>query len=494
MSTTRAPIALAALLSRAGAGAVVAARGLDAAVTHFSADSREIGPGGLFVATRGFEVDGHDYIDRAVAQGAAAVIAETPPPEEAAQGGVAWVQVSDSTHALAVVAAAFYDHPAESVAVLATTGTNGKTTVTYLLYEILRATGRVPGLVSTVEVLVGGERRPTIFTTPPAPLFQALLADMRAAGCTHAVVEASSHGLQQDRLAAFPVAVAGFTNLTRDHLDYHGTMDAYRAAKARLFERLAEAAVFCVDDAAGRSFADAFTRGPKLTVSRRGAAADLRATDVALDLAGARATVHTSEGAFALTTGLIGGHNLENALVALGMARLAGVPYEGAAAALATAKGARGRLERVPGPKTVFVDYAHTPDALDNVLTALRPLVPGRLVCVFGAGGDRDRGKRPEMAAASARTADLSIVTSDNPRTEDPRQIVADIVAGLPDGAPRVVELDRRAAITAAVRGAGEGDVVLIAGKGHEDYQILGTTKHPFDDVAVARAAMTGAP
>ncbi|MCA9516922.1 MAG: UDP-N-acetylmuramoyl-L-alanyl-D-glutamate--2,6-diaminopimelate ligase, partial [Myxococcales bacterium] len=271
MTLARAPIALGELLARLDRAAVVSARGLDAGITHFSADSREIGPGGLFVATRGFEVDGHDYIDKALAQGAAAVVAETAAPEDADAAGVAWVQVADSTFALAVVAAAFHGHPAEAVKVLATTGTNGKTTVTYLLYEILTATGSRPGLVSTVEVLVGGERRPTIFTTPPAPLFQGLLADMRAAGCTHAVVEASSHGLQQDRLAAFPVAVAGFTNLTRDHLDYHGTMEAYAAAKARLFERLAEAAVVNVDDPAGRRYADAFAgKGPLLTVSRRG--------------------------------------------------------------------------------------------------------------------------------------------------------------------------------------------------------------------------------
>jgi len=464
-----------------------------AAITHYSSDSREIGPGGLFVAVRGFTADGHDFLDAALAGGAAAVIAETPAPETLSHD-VAWLVVPDTTWALAVIADAFWSHPSRTVQVLATTGTNGKTTVTYLLRDILRAAGHVPGLLSTVEVLIDGERQPTIFTTPPAPAFQALLAKMRERGCSHAVVEASSHGLHQYRIAAFEVAVAGFTNLTRDHLDYHETMEEYLGAKARLFTDLAKTACINVDDAAGRELAASFT-GELLTVSRHGAeGADLRVTAASFDLDGCRAELTTPEGPLTLTTRLIGGHNLENALVALGMARLAGIPYAVAARALSTAAGARGRLERVVVPSAagpaVFVDYAHTPDALDNVLTALRPLVPGSLVCVFGAGGDRDAGKRPQMAAASARTADLSIVTSDNPRTEDPDAIIADIVPGLPEGAAHVVEPDRRAAITRAIAEHGPGDAVLIAGKGHEDYQIVGTTRLPFDDAQVAREAL----
>ena len=495
MSAHLAPRPLGALIERlAQAPALTGPR--DVAVTHYSSDSREIGPAGLFVAVRGFTSDGHDYLDAAIAAGAAAVIAEVPRPASL-PNGVAWLQVPDTTWALAVVADAFWSHPSETVQVLATTGTNGKTTITYLLSDILRAAGHVPGLLSTVEVLIGDERQPTIFTTPPAPAFQALLAAMRDRGCTHAVVEASSHGLQQYRIAAFQVAVAGFTNLTRDHLDYHETMAAYLAAKTRLFTDLARAACINIDDPAGRDLAAAFA-GPLLTVSRSGAAAaDLRALAPVFDLDGCRVTVATPEGDLALTTRLIGAHNLENALVALGMARLAGIPYAVAATALATAAGARGRLERVAadpanlaaGP-AVFVDYAHTPDALENVLTALRPLVAGRLICVFGAGGDRDRGKRPEMAAASARTADLSVVTSDNPRTEDPAAIIADILPGLPEGAPHLVVPDRRAAITRAIADAGPADAVLIAGKGHEDYQIVGTTRHPFDDAQVAREAL----
>ncbi|MFT7581252.1 MAG: UDP-N-acetylmuramoyl-L-alanyl-D-glutamate--2,6-diaminopimelate ligase, partial [Myxococcota bacterium] len=476
-------------------------RGDDVEVTHYAADSRAVGPGGLFVATRGFVSDGHDFIDTAIAQGAAAIIAETAPTDHH-DDNVTWVSVPDSTYALAVVADAFHDHPSRSVKVLATTGTNGKTTIAYLLKDILEHVGARPGLLSTVEVLIDGERQPTIFTTPPAPAFQALLAKMRERGCTHALVEASSHGLQQHRLAAFDVAVAGFTNLSRDHLDYHETMEAYAAAKARLFERLSGSGCFNIDDATGAEFAAKFSaanRGPLLTVSQRGASApestDIVAHDATFDLAGCAARLTTPEGAFELRLQLIGPHNLENALVALGMARLADVSYPDAVAALATASGARGRLERVTVPgkaalPAVFVDYAHTPDALDNVLKALRPLVQGRLVCVFGAGGDRDKGKRPLMAAAACATADLAVVTSDNPRTEDPIVIIAEILVGLAADASHLVEADRRLAITRAIREAGPNDCVLIAGKGHEDYQIIGTTKTPFDDAEVARQVL----
>ncbi len=491
--TTRTPARLSTLLSGVPITALV---GPDALVDHLCADSREVGPGGLFVAARGFLADGsvtpggHAFIAAARAAGVAAIVAETAPPPDL-PATLTWAQVPDSAFALAMIAAAFHGHPARDVAVLATTGTNGKTTVSYLLYDVLRATGHRPGLLSTVELLIGSERLPTIFTTPPSPAFQALLARMRDEGCTHAVVEASSHGLHQHRMAAFEVAVGGFTNLSRDHLDYHATMAQYRAAKATLFDRLARAACFNVDDLAGAELAAAFSRGPKLTVSAKGdPAADVYAVDPTFDLDGCRATLITPAGELPLELRLIGAHNLENALVALGMLHLAGLPLADAVAALGQARGARGRLERVDGPRHVFVDYAHTPDALDSVLAGLRRLTAGRLICVFGAGGDRDTGKRPQMAAAAARHADLVVVTSDNPRTEDPAAIVADVAAGLPPAAARIVEVDRRAAIAAALAAADPDDVVPIAGKGHEDYQIIGTTRHDFSDVEVARQAM----
>ena len=485
---------------------------LDVVVNDVTADSRAVLGGALFVATRGTSWDGHAFIAGAIAAGARAIVACEPPAAGRDVAGVTWVHVADGWAALASVAAAWYGHAGRDVCVLATTGTNGKTTTTFLLKDILEharakvSRGEGPsergagvrggvGLISTVEVRIGATRLPTIFTTPPALDFQRMLAEMRDAGCSHAVVEASSHGLHQRRIAAFRVAVAGFSNLTRDHLDYHGTMDAYAEAKAMLFRELAERAAFNVDDAAGARLAAEFA-GPKWTVSTAGRRADVRVRTAEYRLEGTTAAIEISDGThITLSTGLIGPHNLQNAVLAMAMANLSGVSWADAAAGLAGSQGAPGRLQRV-GVRTdrasVFVDYAHTPDALENVLGALRPLVPGRLVCVFGAGGDRDKGKRPQMAAVAARLADRVVVTSDTPRTEDAEQILDDIVAGFPAGFAFARMAERRAAIHEAIAGAGVGDAVLIAGKGHEDYQVIGATKHPFDDVAVAQAALEG--
>jgi len=497
------------LLAAVPADQIIAVTGAIASkVDHITVDSRAVGPAGVFVATRGTAVgmpDGHAFVAAAIANQATVIVSEHAPtggPDDATFAGV-WLHVNNGLVALGHLAAAFHGHPGRDLVVLATTGTNGKTTTSFLLRAILQAWGKVVGLISTVEIRIDGERLPTIFTTPPAPEFQRLLAAMRDHGCSHAVVEASSHGLHQRRIAAFPVAVAGFTNLTRDHLDYHVTMEAYEAAKRWLFDALAERACICIDEPAGRRMAAIFSArwgndgaGRLLTVSTRGEPADLSAHDVRSDLSGVHADIRGSE-AFALSTPLIGRHNLENALVATGMARLAGMPLELVVRALATATGAPGRLQRVIAADLIgpscFVDYAHTPDALENVLNALAPVVHaagGKLVCVFGAGGDRDQGKRPQMAAIAARLADKVIATSDNPRTEDPEAILADIVAGFPDGFAFERIADRRSAIEAAVTQAGPHDAVLIAGKGHEDYQIIGTSKHHFDDVEVARAAL----
>ncbi len=510
VAAERTPRALGELLATLPPGQLLALSGARSTIVdHFTQDSRAVAPGGLFVATRGSSWDGHAFIGTALDAGAAAIVAESPRPEDRPLAPrVAWVQVADGLVALAHIAAAWYGHPGRDVHVLATTGTNGKTTTTFLLRAILEAWGKRVGLVSTVEIAIAGEQAETIFTTPPAPEFQKLLAMMRARACSHAVVEASSHGLHQHRIAAFPVAVAGFTNLSRDHLDYHHTMDAYEAAKARLFTDLAERACVCVDEPAGRRMADRFrARFPVtdrlVTVSTRGEPATLSATSVRSDLDGLSAEIACSlPGApptLRLQSPLIGRHNVENTLVALGMAHLAGVPLTTALAALTTAAGAPGRLQRVARPDgagpTCFVDYAHTPDALANVLGALGPLVHargGRLVCVFGAGGDRDPGKRPEMAAIAAAHADRVVATSDNPRTEDPEAILDAIAAGFPAGFPFTRVTDRRAAITTAIAESSSHDAVLIAGKGHEPYQIIGTTRHPFDDAAVVRAALEG--
>ena len=498
LANPRSPRALAELLAALPDGALVAVTGPRAlAVDHFSQDSREVGAGGIFIATRGSSWDGHGFIGTALERGAAVIVAESPAPEGV---GATWVEIRDAMIALAWIAAAWFGHPGREVAVLATTGTNGKTTTTFLLRSILTAWGKKVGLVSTVGIHIGERREPTLFTTPPSPEFQRLLATMRDEGCSHAVVEASSHGLHQHRIAGFPVAAAGFTNLTRDHLDYHGTMEAYLAAKERLFSELAERACICIDEPAGRHLAAVFAAAKDgaqlITFSTRGEPASLSAQEVRSDLTGVRASIVRADGShFSLTTPLVGRHNLENALTAYGMALLAGVPHDVILAALATATGAPGRLQRVPAARgpIVLVDYAHTPDALVNVLSAIAPLVHdqgGQLTCVFGAGGDRDKGKRPEMAAIAARLADRVIATSDNPRTEDPEAILDDIARGFPDGFTFARIADRRQAITNAIASARAEDAVLVAGKGHEDYQIIGTTKHPFDDVAVARAAL----
>lgn len=475
-------------------------------VDHASQDSREVGQGGIFVATRGSSWDGHGFIAKALAAGASAIIAERhPEPADGFDAETAtWVIVPDALYALACIAAAWYANPGRDVPVLATTGTNGKTTTSYLLRQVADQLGKKTGLISTVEILVDRDKYPTIFTTPPSPEFQRLLADMRDSGCDFAIVEASSHGLHQHRIAAFEVAVAGFTNLSRDHLDYHPTMEAYEAAKATLFSTLTRAACINIDSPAGRRMAElaAGRNLPLVTVSPSGQLATLSAREVHSSLAGLQATVDVggdlmmgASRTLSLRSPLIGRHNLENLLVALGMASLAGLELDQVLSALATAVGAPGRLERVQlatqnaSQPAVFVDYAHSPDALDNVLSALRPLVPGKLICVFGAGGDRDRGKRPEMAKAAARHADRLVLTSDNPRTEDPETILDDIARGLTtEHHDRLA--DRAAAIALAIALAGPDDAVLIAGKGHEDYQIVGTTRHPFDDRAVARQVL----
>ena len=452
-------------------------------------DSRAVTPGSAFVAIRGFHVDGHDYIDPALAQGASAIFAETMPPADLASE-VAWVRVASTDDALGHLAAAFHGHPSEQIEVMAVTGTNGKTTVSWLVEAILKHAGHRAGLVGTIETHIGDLVEPAVFTTPFGDEMQRLLGRMRDADCSHAILEASSHGLKQDRIAGVRIAAAGFTNLSRDHLDFHVTMEDYKASKERLFSHYALAAAINTDDPVGAAFADGFD-GPLLKLSVAGdRTADVFVTELDCDLDGCRAVVETPDGAVSLNLDLVGQHNVENALVALGMCRLVGVPFSVGAKALSSGARVPGRLERVDGPRAVLVDYAHTPDALVNVLKGLRPMVSGRLICVFGAGGNRDAGKRSHMGAAVERYADTPIVTSDNPRTEVPEEIIEAIVAGMAPEASRIVEVDRRAAIERAIAIATSDDLVLIAGKGHETYQVIGTTKHDFDDRKVASAAL----
>ncbi len=479
--------------------------GGDPEIARVTGDSREVVPGALFFALTGTARDGHDFAAEAARRGAVAVIAERP----VACGPASLLLVPSSRRAMAIAAANFFGRPADALLVAGVTGTNGKTTVTYLVEACARA-ARVPvGVLGTVTNRWPGAERRASHTTPESTAIQALLAEVRAAGARAVVLEVSSHALAQERIAGVRLRVAGYTNLTRDHLDYHGDMERYFAAKRRLFtEHLSPdgVAVVNVRDPFGARLADQI--GPGRTVWRYGGRADdaLRAEgDVRSGLAGISATLSTPAGPMQIRSPLVGAHNLENLLCAAGIALGLDLPADAVARGLTACAGAPGRLERLSARGvSVFVDYAHTDDALAHALAALRALAPRRLACVFGCGGDRDRGKRPLMGEAAARGADLVVVTSDNPRTEDARAIIAEIVPGieragmrrLTAGAPKrgergfVVEPDRRAAIALAVDAAREGDAVLLAGKGHEEVQIVGSERLPFSDRDEARAAL----
>jgi UDP-N-acetylmuramoyl-L-alanyl-D-glutamate--2,6-diaminopimelate ligase len=394
---------------------------------------------------------------------------------------------------MARAAARFYGDPTAELAVCGITGTNGKTTTAFLVRALLEAADRRCGLLGTVKSVVGGEARPVERTTPEAIDLQRTFREMLAAGDVACAMEISSHALELRRADAIHVAVAVFTNLTQDHLDFHPTMEDYFVAKRRLLASpLTEARVVNADDPYGRRLAEEFPDSLTFGIER---AAAYRATDLRYGFAGSRFTARTPDGDFDVEIGLPGRFNVQNALGAWAAARTLGVPAQAIAAALPTAARVPGRFEPVDEgqPFAVLVDYSHTPDSLENALRAARDLADARVIVVFGAGGDRDRGKRPLMGEIAARLADIALVTSDNPRSEDPEAIIAEILAGIPGDAPARVEhdVDRRASIHRAVGLARRGDVVVIAGKGHEQGQeFSGGRKEPFDDVAVAREAL----
>jgi UDP-N-acetylmuramoyl-L-alanyl-D-glutamate--2,6-diaminopimelate ligase len=462
-------------------------------------DSRAVEPGDLFVARRGEKVDGARFVGGAVARGATAVMAARGALDAQATG-VPVLFVDDPAEALGFAASAVYGHPSFSLEVTGITGTNGKTTTAHLARAAIDGAlgATVCGVLGTVGHRFGAWSAPAEHTTPEADDLARTLAAMRALGATHVAMEVSSHALELGRLRGVHIRVAALTNLTQDHLDFHGSMQAYADAKARLFTELGPgAAVLNVDDPFGREIAGR-VKAPLVRVSARTdagvASAEIAPRRVHLDATGTQATVRTPDGDVTVASRLVGAHNLENLLLALGIAHALELDLERAAAALSREPGAPGRFERCDGEGDdviVLVDYAHTPDALARALDAVRPLTPGRVWCVFGCGGDRDATKRGPMGEAVARRADVAIVTSDNPRTEDPAVIAERVVAGArAAGVEPKVELDRRKAIDLAVRSASRGDAVLIAGKGHEDYQILGMVKHPFDDRLEARRAL----
>jgi len=457
------------------------------AFTGVQCDSRRIRPGDLFVAVGGQRDDGAKYGAAALAKGAAAVVSETP-LRDCAKANVV---VSDARLALAILANAVNGWPSRKMKVFGITGTNGKTTTAWLLSELLRAHGWNPGLLTTVHVAYQNRVIPATRTTPDACELQSLLAAMAGAGCDSAVMEVSSHALDQHRTAGIRFAGAAFTNLSHDHLDYHGSMAAYWETKKRLFIQLAHErpgapAVCFLDAPYGAQMAEFLATLPvkRITCGFSGVA-DLRAEEVTLTPDGSGFTLVTPEGArVSLSVQLAGRHNIANIVCAVALALSVGVPLETVAAVLPQLRPQWGRLERVPvnAAFRVFVDYAHTDDALANVLAAIREMSRGRTIVVFGCGGDRDRAKRPLMGRACAEGADVVVVTSDNPRSEKPEDIIAEIMAGVPHGTAAHIEADRRAAIRLALSLAREDDVVLVAGKGHESFQELAGRAFPFDD------------
>ena len=472
---------------------------LPATVCGLTDDSRQVIAGGCFVAVRGLRADGHRFIPQAVERGARAVVAE--PPDPLPGEAVGRILVPDTRRALPWLADAYYGHPSRALAVVGITGTNGKTTTSYLCEALLRARGLATGVIGTIQYVVRGQARDAGQTTPEAIELQGLLAEMVAAGVGGVAMEVSSHAIALHRVDGVGFDVAVFTNLTQDHLDFHGTMQEYAAAKRRLFFELLPAggkpgatAVLNADDPVGAEWAAALP-GRVLTFGL-GPGHAIRPLQHESGLEGIRLLATSPAGPVRIVSPLIGEHNVMNLLGAVGVGVALGLDSPAIASALASVTRVPGRFERVEAGQgfLVVVDYAHTPDALQRVLETARRLTPRRLGVVFGAGGDRDRGKRPVMGRIAAALADRVWLTSDNPRSEDPGAIIEEIAAGLvpPPPGGHVRDPDRREAIRRALDWARPGDTVVIAGKGHETYQIIAGQVLPFDDRVVAREFLAG--
>jgi UDP-N-acetylmuramoyl-L-alanyl-D-glutamate--2,6-diaminopimelate ligase len=466
---------------------------LDRRITSLCYDSREASPGGLFVAVRGKAVDGHSFIEQAIDRGAIAIVAEEPGLTQR----VTHIQVADSRDALARLAAAFYSNPSKRLRMIGVTGTNGKTTTTFLLKHLLEKAGQRTGLIGTVSYEIGERVLPAIRTTPESLDLQSILAQCVDAGCTSVVMEVSSIALELNRVDGINFRAAIFTNLTQDHLDFHPGMKEYFEAKARLFAGLRDSegknrtAIINVDDAYGQQLIARFGRDVPIVTFGMGARADFRASNFKIEPTGTSYQLDTKGKSFLVRLPLIGRVNIYNSLAALAAIHAVGLDVRTAVLALARAPQVPGRLEAIPARRQfqVFVDYAHTDDALLNVIKTCRDLNPNRLIVVFGCGGNRDKSKRPLMGAAADQNADYTIITSDNPRKEDPAQIIRDIEAGFRSKRFESI-LDRRQAITRAIQLAHPRDIVLIAGKGHEKYQEFADRTIPFDDLEVATRAL----
>ena len=484
----------------------------DPDITSISYRSDRVKKGGIFVAIKGFKNDGHEYIDHALSNGASAVISEKPVP------GVPALEVTDSRKALALIADTFFGSPSEKLTIIGVTGTNGKTTTTFLVQSILTEAGFNTGIISTVDYRYNGNIFTNPMTTPESLDLQNMLADMLSSGITHVVLEVSSHAVDLHRITGCRMDVGVFTNLSKDHLDFHKNMDAYWTAKKRLFTdhlfsggaKKTSAVINCNDPRGQELFSlleHVSKGGPIFSIGARNGYT-VTHKNIRSNIKGVGGTIATPSGDFEFASHLAGNYNLENILCAVGVGIAVKIPLDAIKAGIESFPGVPGRMERIDNTKGkfVFVDYAHTPDALENVLKTLRSIVSGKLICVFGCGGDRDRSKRPEMGKIATRLSDFTIITSDNPRTEEPMSIISDIIDGIEDksiaeyqkeddckGAVKkgyIVDPDRRSAITLGIQIACPGDTVLIAGKGHETYQIHGAQTIHFDDREEAQQAL----
>lgn len=476
-------------------GAEAGATSPSGLLTGVSYDSRRVQPGHVFVALKGQHVDGAAFAHQAIDRGAIGIVSTSSPPADAR---VAWATVTDARLALAHIAAGLAGNPSREMRVIGVTGTNGKTTTAHLIAAIFEASGVSCGLLGTVGYRVGQEVREATHTTPEAPEVQTLLRDMVDRGCGACAMEVSSHALSLQRVAGMTFAAGVFTNLTRDHLDFHEDMEAYFQAKRRLFEMLPRDApsLINLDDPRGTTLVEMAGRPVTYAINRP---ADITPGPLSFSLDGLRFDIRTPRGTLHVRSSLVGRPNVYNILAAVATATALGLSFDEIESGIAALEGVPGRFQVVSGPKddvTVVVDYAHTDDALRNLLETARPLAEGRLITVFGCGGDRDRTKRPLMGAVAGRLSDLIVITSDNPRSEDPARIIEEVQRGITpdtrrDTAQRILAVvDRYEAIGKAIDTARAGDLVLLAGKGHEKYQVIGSQVLPFDDVAVAQEAL----
>lgn len=469
----------------------------DAEVLGLKTNSHACGVGDLFIGMPGTRVDGGEFWPSALASGAVAAIvspeaiAKNPPTPEAVV-----ISASNMNTACAQIAGAFYGYPGQKLKLVGVTGTNGKTTTTHLIEFLLTKANLATALMGTLYTRWPGFEQTAVHTTPFAVELQQQLGEAVNAGCQFGVMEVSSHALAQGRVLGCPFEVGVFSNLTQDHLDYHSDMEDYFAAKALLFssDYLQGRAIINADDAYGQRLIGSLSRERVWSYSVNDANADLWMSDLSYQPHGVSGKLHTPKGDVAFRSPLVGQYNLENLLAAVGAVLHLGLDLELVASVISEFPGVPGRMERVQISEvqeiSVIVDYAHTPDSLENLLKAARPFIPGKMICVFGCGGDRDRTKRPLMGKIAAELADVAVVTSDNPRTEDPEKILQDVLAGIPPTIQPMVICDRAIAIRTAILQAKPGDGVLLAGKGHEDYQILGTEKIHFDDREHAREAI----